>query len=128
MVVGAYALAFHGVPRYTGDIDRRAGPTTGNAVRLLAAIREFGFSPVGLTAEDFLAADRVERLGAAPNRTDRLTSIPGVPFEQAWQDRVEAERDGVPVAFLSHECLIRNKRAAGRAQDRADLDALEGGR
>lgn len=103
MVVGAFALAFHGVPRYTGDIDLLVRPTTENA-------------------------GRVVRLGVAPNPIDLLTSISGVPFEEAWQDRVEAELDGVPVAFLSHECLIRNKRAAGRAQDRADLDALEGGR
>jgi len=124
LIVGAHALAFHGRPRYTGDLDVLVRVSVENASRLEKAVHAFGFSPAGISAADFLAPGRVIQLGRAPLRIDLLTSITGVEFEEAWKRRVAAELDHLPVYFLDRESLIRNKRATGRAQDVADLEAL----
>lgn len=124
VIVGAYALAFHGHPRYTGDIDILVGAAPENASRLEEVLREFGFGEAGLSARDFLEPEQVIQLGRAPNRIDLLTSITGVSFEEAWANRVPAELDGIPVSFIGRELLIRNKRATERVQDQADLEAL----
>jgi hypothetical protein len=124
VIVGAYALAFHGHPRYTGDIDILVGAAPENASRLEEVLREFGFGEAGLSARDFLEPEQVIQLGRAPNRIDLLTSITGVSFEEAWANRVPAELDGIPVSFIGRELLIRNKRATERVQDHADLEAL----
>lgn len=124
VIVGAYALAFHGHPRYTGDIDILVGAAPENASRLEEVLREFGFGEAGLSARDFLEPEQVIQLGRAPDRIDLLTSITGVSFEEAWANRVPAELDGIPVSFIGRELLIRNKRATERVQDHADLEAL----
>ncbi len=124
VIVGAFALAFHGLPRYTGDIDILVRPSLENAQKLTRAIAGFGFSSVGLAAADFLEPNRVIQLGLAPNRIDLLTSITGLDFDEVWQDRVPSELDNLPVAFIGRGSLMKNKRATGRAQDKADLEAL----
>ncbi len=124
LVVGAYALAFHGHPRYTGDIDLLVRSSAGNAARIEHVLADFGFGSLGLSAADFLVPDRIVQLGLPPNRIDLLTSIGGVGFDEAWNGCIPAELDGLPVRFLGRDALIRSKRAAGRPKDLADLAAL----
>ncbi len=124
VVAGAYALAFHGVPRYTGDIDILVRPSPDNAARLENVLRDFGFAALGLTASDFLQPDQVVQLGLPPNRIDLLTSLTGVGFEEVWEGRLGGDLSGLPVHFIGLDAFARNKRATGRAQDKADLEAL----
>jgi hypothetical protein len=123
--VGGFAMAFHGVPRYTGDIDFLVRVSPANAARIEAALRDFGFASSDLSALDFLEADQVVQLGYPPHRIDLLTSITGVSFDEVWATRVPAELDGIPVAFIAKPALIRNKRATGRPQDNADIEMIE---
>lgn len=125
IVVGAHALAFHGHPRFTGDIDLWLRPTAKNAQRVVAALDEFGFGGVGLTTEDFTQPGQVVQLGRPPNRIDLLTEITGVTFDAAWSRRVAGELDGVSVSFLGRDDLVANKRATGRTKDAADVEAIE---
>ncbi len=125
VVVGAFAGAHYGVPRYTGDIDFLVRPSQENAGRLIKTIEEFGFSSLGLTAADFAQPGRVIQLGMAPNRIDLLTSLTGISFDDAWAGRTESELARIPVAFIGREQYIKNKRATGRPQDLADIAALE---
>jgi hypothetical protein len=124
LIIGGFALAFHGVPRFTGDIDILVRPSPENAALIEEVLRAFGFASLGLSAVDFLHPDRVVQLGHPPNRIDLLTSITGVTFEEAWAGCVAAELHGIPVRFIGREALIRNKKATGRMQDKADLEAL----
>ncbi len=124
IVVGAYALAFHGVPRNTGDLDILVRPTPANATRILTALEAFGFGALGLSSDDFTSPDRVVQLGVPPVRVDFLTALTGVSWEQAFAGRVEGDYDGVPVAFIGRSDLVVNKRTTGRARDLADLEAL----
>jgi hypothetical protein len=124
VIVRAVALAYHGFPRYTGDLDVLIRNSPENAKRLESALAAFGFAALGLKAADFDEAYRVIQLGVPPNRIDLLTSITGVSFDEAWADRVEADVEGIPVSFISRQALVRNKRLTGRAQDKADLEAL----
>jgi hypothetical protein len=126
IIVGAYALAFHGVPRMTGDLDVLVGTTPENAERVMRALTEFGFGEVGLSTADFQKPDVVIQLGHPPVRVDLLTSISGVTWEDAWSGRIADAIGGVPAAFLGLEELRRNKRAVGRHKDLADLEALGG--
>ena len=125
MLVGAWAMAFHARPRYTGDVDFFVESGPDNAARLMEVIEEFGFGGIGIQATDFLEADCVIQLGRAPNRVDLLTGISGVSFEEAWGGRVTVSLSGIEVAVIGREHLIRNKRAANRAKDRADVEWLE---
>lgn len=124
LVVGGYAVAAHGLPRATKDFDVWVWIGPGNVERLLAALDDFGFGQVGLAASDFDHADSVVQLGYPPVRIDILTSIDGVDFADAYPRRMEAFVDGLPVAFIGRDDLIRNKRAAGRPQDVADAERL----
>jgi hypothetical protein len=125
LIVGAHALAFHGFPRYTGDVDVLLRATPENAARVEQVLVAFSFASLGLRAADFLEHGRVVQLGIAPNRIDLLTSLTGVTFEEAWDRRVPGDLGGVPTVFLSRETLIKNKRATGRTQDAADVEKLE---
>ena len=125
LVAGGHAVAFHGYPRFTEDLDLFVRPDRGNATRIMAALEAFGFGDVGLSAEDFVADDRVIQLGRAPNRVDLLTRLWGVEFDPAWARRVDASIDQTPVSFLSRLDLLSNKRATARPQDLADVAALE---
>ena len=124
LVVGAVALAYHGRPRYTGDLDILVRNTPENAQRLEAALASFGFGSRGLKATDFVDSYRVIQLGTPPNRIDLLTSITGVSFDEAWAGRVESETAGVRVKFIGRQALIQNKKSTGRPQDHADLEVL----
>jgi len=127
LIVGAVALAYHEFPRYTGDLNVLVRNTPANTKRLESPLAAFGFVALGLKAEDFADSYRVIQLGVPPNRIDLLTSITGVPFDEAWVDRVDADLEGTRVSFISRQALIRNKRLTGRAQDRADLEVLGAG-
>ena len=124
LVVGAFAVAYHGYARYTADIDLFVENSEENAERLLKAIHQFGFGSVGLTKEDFLQDDQVIQLGIAPNRLDLMTHISGVAFAEAWDSREFGDIGGLRVPFISREILKRNKAASGRTQDLADLEHL----
>ena len=125
VIVGAHSLAFHGRPRYTGDLDILVRATPENAAKLVDLLNNFGFAHSGFKESDFTRPEQLIQLGRAPNRIDLLTSITGVTTEQALASKVEAELDGIPVFILSKDALIRNKRAVGRPQDIADLTMLE---
>lgn len=125
LVVGGYAVAAHGHPRYTGDLDLWIWTARENAASLLTALDDFGFGSVGLVASDFTEPDRVVQLGYPPIRIDLLTSIDGVEFEECFNRRVEVVVDGLPVHFIALDDLRRNKASSGRPQDIADLAALE---
>lgn len=124
LVVGGYAVAFHGHPRYTADLDIWLRGDASNAERVIEALRDFGFGDLGLSVDDLTRADQVVQLGYPPVRIDLLTGVEGLEFEEAWERRVETDLGGVAVPFVSLEDLRRNKAAAGRAQDVADLEAL----
>ena len=127
LVVGAHALAAHGRPRATGDLDIWVRPTPSNAARVWDALVRFGAPLHDLTPGDLQVPDVVFQMGLPPNRIDLLTTISGVEFEQAWKDRVTVSVAGLTVPTIGREDLIRNKRAAGRPRDLADVEELEGG-
>jgi len=124
MVVGGYALAFHGAPRFTGDLDLLVKPDTANAQRILAALEAFGFALVGLTPSDFEHPDQVVQLGAPPVRIDLITSITGVSWDEAFAGRTAGRYGDLPVDYIGREQFIANKRATGRQKDVADLEVL----
>jgi hypothetical protein len=124
MIVGAYALAYHGAPRFTGDIDIFVKPSIENAERILLALADFGFGSLNLKKEDFQNPDSVVQLGVPPVRIDIITSLTGVTWEEADQGKVEGLYGDESVHFLGKEQYIANKRAIGRKKDLADLEAL----
>src|SRR5919106_2899404 len=126
VIVGAHSLAFHGRPRYTGDLDILVRAAPENAAKLVELLNQFGFAHSGFRESDFTKPNQVIQLGRAPNRIDLLTSISGVTSEEAFGTRISAELDGIPVFIIGKDALIRNKRAFARRQDLADLEMLEG--
>lgn len=124
IIVGAYALAFHGAPRFTGDIDILVRPLPKNAKKILSVLKDFGFGSVNLSVDDFQKPDHVVQLGHPPVRVDIVTSITGVSWEEAERGKQEGVYGDVPVFFLGKEQYITNKQATGRLKDRADLEAL----
>ncbi|HEU0091788.1 MAG TPA: hypothetical protein VFS78_06750 [Vicinamibacteria bacterium] len=126
LVVGAHALAVHGVPRATGALDVWIAADPDNARRVHGALVAFGapVAAMGVTREDFTHPDQVIQIGLPPRRIDVLTAISGVPFEEAWPERVTHDVQGLAVPFIGRAALVKNKRAAGRAKDVADLEAL----
>ena len=125
VIVGAQSLAFHGRPRYTDYLDILIRPTPNNAQLLLALLNQFGFEQSSFKETDFLQPEQIIQLGRVPNRIDLLTSLTGVNTDEAFDAKVSAIIDGIPVFVLGRDALIRNKRAVGRPQDLADLSALE---
>ena len=124
LVVGAFAVAFHGFPRYTADLDLLVRPTPENADRVLRALAELGFGKLGIQPADLCSAGMVVQLGVKPNRIDLLTAISGVSFEEAWATRSEAELDGTATHFIGRAALLRNKEQTGRAKDHGDVEEL----
>ena len=124
LVVGAYAMAYHRLPRYTGDIDLFVSTKGENPGRICKAIDSFGFKQLGLTEEDFKEPDQIIQLGQPPNRIDILTGISGVSFDEAQKTAELGELEGLAVPFLSRDLLIVNKKATGRSKDLADLELL----
>jgi predicted nucleotidyltransferase len=125
LVVGGYAVAVHGHPRYTKDIDIWIQGSDENANSLIKAIEQFGFGSLGLKKEDFLEQDQIVQLGYAPNRIDLISHADGVDFETCYPDHIEVDIEGVHVNFIDLENLKKNKKASGRLQDLADLEKLE---
>lgn len=125
LVVGAHALAAHGHVRATKDLDIWVRPDPSNAPRVLKALREFGAPLHDLSEMDLRSGGLIFQIGVDPVRIDVLTSISGVDFSEAWDERVLSRFSGIPVAVLSKRHLMQNKRAAGRKQDLADVDWLE---
>jgi len=127
LIIGGWALAAHGVQRMTKDLDVWVWPDAENSRAVVAALDDFGFGDLGLTPEDFLTPDTVIQLGYPPNRVDLLMTPSGVDFEECWQEHVAIDVDGLVVPFIGLEGLKANKRAVGRTQDLADIEALEQG-
>lgn len=124
IVVGAYALAYHGFPRATGDMDVWVNPTSENAQRVFQAIARFG-APVGeISSNDFSVPGTVFQIGVAPRRIDIVTSIDGVDFHTASAGKVSVEIEGLEVPILSIEDLIKNKESTGRDKDVLDAKIL----
>lgn len=127
LIVGAHALAYHGAPRATKDLDLLVEPVRENAERVAAAVRDFyrGLD-IGLSVDDLSGPGAIIQLGRAPARVDLLTSIDGIPsFGSAWAGRVRGKFGSQAAAFLSLKDLRSAKEAAGRPQDLADLDTLD---
>lgn len=125
VIVGAWALAFHGRPRYTGALDIFVANDQANADKLMEVMEAFGFGDIGIEREDFLHEDYVVQLGQEPNRIDILTGISGVMFEEAWNNRETGSLSGLDIFFISRDLLIKNKRAANRDKDLGDIRLLE---
>lgn len=126
LLVGAYALAVHGYPRATGDLDIWIRRSEENSKRVWQALRRFRAPILNLKVEDLSAPDVVFQIGNAPRRIDILTSITGVEFDDAWPNRTETQVDGLAVMVLGREQLLQNKKATGRPKDLADVAWLEG--
>lgn len=126
MVVGAHALAAHGVPRMTGDLDVWVEPTEENAARVWTALVRFGapLESLSLRVSDFTRPEQVVQIGLPPYRIDLMTSISGVDFPAAWEGRLIGTLFEVPVAFIGRDAFLRNKRASGRPRDLEDLRSL----
>ena len=129
LIVGGYALAFHGAPRVTGDIDLFVRPTSENAERILAALDDFGFGSLTLSRKDFSTPGMVVQLGVPPVRIDIMTGVSGVSWEKAYSSKVCGHYGDTPVFFIGRDDFLTNKLATGRAKDAADIEALgeEGG-
>ena len=124
LLVGGYAVAYHGYPRTTADIGIWIRAAPDNARRTMEALENFGFGGSGASGQMFLIPGRVVRMGVPPLRIELLTSISGVDFEACYSQRMKATIDTVPVNVISKADLLINKRAAGRAKDLADLEQL----
>ena len=124
MIVGGYALAFHGAPRYTGDLDIYVRPDAPNVQQIMSALKDFGFGSVGLTAADFEKPNNIIQLGVPPVRVDIINSLTGVSWESAFENRIEGKYGNVKVYYIGREQFIFNKRAMGRKKDLADIEAL----
>lgn len=125
LIIGGYAVNFHGYPRYTKDIDFWLWMNEPNIKKLIKAIEEFGFGGLNLEAKDFMVPENIIQLGYEPYRIDLLVEVEGIDFEECYERRTEAELDGIEVKFLSLMDLITVKKAAGRLQDLADAEQLE---
>ncbi len=125
LIVGGYAVAFHGAPRFTGDLDILVRPTPEHIDRMLDVLREFGFPTNDVTASELLQQHSILQLGRVPVQIHVMTNITGVDWDQAWASRERGAYSDVPVLFIGREALLANKRAVGRNKDLADVQALE---
>lgn len=125
LVVGGHAVAFHGYPRFTGDIDFFVAANEENARGLMTVLADFGFGGLGIDVAALTRPRQIVQLGRPPNRIDLLTSISGVDFAEAWGSRIAGELDGLPVFYIGREALLANKLASGRPKDLADADELK---
>ena len=124
VIVGAHALAYHGHPRLTGDIDILVYPSRENAERVIQALIQFGFGSLGYVPEDLLTPGDFIQLGVIPNRIDLLNQVSGVSNDDIWAERIASHLDNIPVHYIGREHFIRNKRATGRQKDLGDLESL----
>ncbi len=126
MVVGAHALAVHGIPRATGDIDVWIQASTKNADRVWSALTAFGapMESIGIKRDDLAKPDMVIQIGLPPRRIDLLTGLSGLTFDEVWADRIVQETGSLRIPFIGRAALVLNKRETGRLKDKADLEAL----
>jgi hypothetical protein len=124
MLVGGYAVGFHGYPRYTGDMDFWVAASPQNAPKIIQTLLDFGFSHANLSIQDFLDEEFVFQLGYAPNRIDILTGLSGVIFSDCYKKSLNVHIDNVNVRIIDIESLKTNKRATGRAKDLGDIENL----
>jgi hypothetical protein len=124
LVVGAFAVAHHGFPRYTADLDLFVRASEENAQRVIMALTQFGFGNIGIQEKDLISSGNVIQLGVKPNRIDILTSISGMSFEEAWQARSQGSLEGIATHFIGRVALIQNKESTGRAKDLGDAEEL----
>jgi len=124
-VVGGYAVAFHGYPRYTKDLDLWISTDIENAKGMLKVLNDFGFSSLKITEDDFIKMNRIIQLGYPPNRIDIITSADGLEFQECYKARIQAEIENLKVNFIDLNNLKKNKKTTGRHQDLADLENLE---
>ncbi len=124
LVVGAFAVAFHGYPRYTADLDLLIRPSHENVALTIRVLSEFGFASLKIQPQDLDSPGKIVQLGVKPNRIDLLTAISGVTFDEAWQARVAGELEGVATQFIGVTELLRNKERTGRAKDLGDAGEL----
>ena len=125
LIAGSFAYSYYAEPRYTKDIDLLIEASNANAQKLLTAIKEFGFTDLGLSSEDFLEPEQVIQLGVEPLRIDLLTSLKGIDFKTAWKNRNPGRYGNITAFFMSKADLIQSKKASGRKQDLADIEKLE---
>ncbi len=125
LVVGGYAVAFHGHPRHTKDIQIWIGLDKSNAEKMLQVLKDFGFGSLDLKVDDFLNPEQVVQLGYPPNRIDLLTDLKGINFKECYSTKVEITIEGTIINFIDLENLKKNKKATGRHQDLADLENLK---
>lgn len=126
LILGGYAVAFHGHPRYTKDLDVWLESSEENADKTIQVLKDFGFGALGLTKEDFLLEGQVVQLGYPPSRIDLINSPSGVDFKTCYASRIEFDIEGVIICVIDVENLKKNKRASGRLQDLADVEKLTG--
>jgi predicted nucleotidyltransferase len=124
LIIGGYAVALHGFPRFTGDIDFFVAVNPENAAKLIDVFKAFGFGEIGINQEDFLQPDFVVEIGREPRKIQVLTGIDGVTFSDCRSRRVEIELQGMNLKFIGKEDLIRNKKASARSKDLIDVDEL----
>lgn len=125
LIVGGYAVGFHGYPRYTKDLDIWIEISEENAKNIVKALNEFGFGAVGFKPGDFLNPDEFTQLGYPPNRIDIITSCEGVDFPTCYANKMQIEIDGLKIDFIDYESLLKNKQTVGRPQDLADVSNLK---
>ena len=125
VIVGGYALAFHNMPRFTGDIDFFIEISADNASRIVETIDKFGFKNIGITQNDFLLKDNIIQLGYPPLRIDIITTLDGVSFKQVWKNKIKGFFGNQEIHVISKPDLIKNKTASGRKQDLLDLELLK---
>jgi len=125
LIIGGYAVAIHGHPRYTKDIDIWIEMSQENADKLITSLDQFGFGSLGLSAQDFQTPDQIIQLGYPPNRIDLITTPDGINFETCYSAKTEIIVDNITVQFIDLDNLKKNKKASGRLQDLADLENLE---
>ena len=124
-IIGSYALSFHARPRYTKDIDILIDASPENARKILAALDKFGFGSLDLKIEDFSTKGNIIQLGYEPVRIDIITSLKGIDFSDVWKSRVQGPYGNQMVNYINRQNLIKTKKIADRAQDRADLEILQ---
>lgn len=124
MVVGGYALAFHGKPRHTGDLDIWIETSESNAEKMCAVLVDFGMASLSLSKSDFLEEGTITQIGYPPLRIDILNEIDGVNFREAYANKLIIDVEGMPVNYIGLDDLIKNKKASGRHQDISDIKSL----
>jgi hypothetical protein len=127
VIVGAYALAFHGAPRFTGDLDVLIRPTIENATRFLESLESFGFPATGLTPAQVADERRLLEMGVPPVQIHVMSTISGVTWEEVWASRSDGQFGAQTIAYIGRDAYLKNKRASGRPKDLADIDALQPG-